>query len=142
MQDRPIAHLVAVFVGGVLGSATRLGLDTLMPHANDQIAVSTLLINIVGSFVLGVLTTGIWTRDVPSVVKAAIGPGFLGSFTTFSAMILSVVLLSASGPDHLLLGVAYLVVTLALGFAAALLGLRLGPRSTRGRARLDPETGE
>lgn len=128
MQNRPLAHLVAVFLGGIAGSALRLGLDTGIPHSDEQFPVSTLLINVIGSFVLGWLTGGLFRRGVSSVVKAALGPGILGSFTTFSAVILALVLLTVSDPSQVILAIVYLVVTLVLGFGAAFVGLRLGER--------------
>jgi CrcB protein len=126
VQNRPLAHLVAVFLGGVVGSALRLGLDMGIPHTDEQFPVSTLVINVIGSFVLGWLTGGLFRRGVSSIVKAALGPGILGSFTTFSALILALVLLTVSQPSQLILAVVYLFVTIVLGFGAAFLGLRLG----------------
>jgi CrcB protein len=128
VQNRPLAHFVAVFLGGILGSALRLGLDTGIPHTDEQFPVSTLVINVIGSFALGWLTGGLFRRGVSSIVKAAVGPGILGSFTTFSAVILALVLLTASDPSQVIVAVVYLVVTLLLGFGAAFLGLRLGER--------------
>jgi CrcB protein len=130
VQNRPLAHFVAVFLGGILGSALRLGLDTGIPHTDEQFPVSTLVINVIGSFALGWLTGGLFRRGVSSIVKAVVGPGILGSFTTFSAVILALVLLTASDPSQVILAVVYLVVTLLLGFGAAFLGLRLGERRT------------
>jgi CrcB protein len=131
VPPRPFAHLLAVFGGGLVGTSLRLTLDLVIPHDDHQFPVSTLLINIVGSFVLGLLVAGLWRGNVPSIVKAAIGPGLLGSFTTFSAVVLSIVLLVRADPSEWALAVLYLVLTLVLGFGAALLGVRLG-------ARLDP----
>ena len=137
MQNRPLTHLVAVFLGGVLGSGLRLGLDTALPHSDAQFPLSTLLINVVGSFVLGWLTGGLFARGASSVLKAALGPGLLGSFTTFSAVILALVLLTVSTPPQMVLAVVYLVVTLALGLGASFLGIRLGERSgERSRKRV------
>ncbi|SMQ68329.1 CrcB family protein [Agreia sp. VKM Ac-1783] len=138
MQNRPLAHLVAVFLGGVVGSALRLSLDLAIPHADQQFPVDTLLINTVGSFVLGWLTAGLFRRGVSTIVKAAVGPGLLGSFTTFSAVILALVLLTVSGPNQLILAVVYLGVTLVLGLGAAFLGLRLGERHDRRRRAEEP----
>jgi CrcB protein len=131
VQKRPqarfgSAELIAVFLGGVAGSALRLALDAVIPHSDEQFPVSTLVINVVGSFALGWLTGGLFRRDVSAVIRAAVGPGLLGSFTTFSAVILALVLLTVSTPSQVLLAVAYLGATLVLGLGAAFLGLRLG----------------
>lgn len=138
MQNRLPAHLVAVFLGGIVGSALRLGLDLAIPHADEQFPVSTLVINVSGSFVLGWLNGGLFRR-ASSVVKAALGPGLLGSFTTFSAVILALVLLTVSSPSQVVLAVVYLAATLVLGLGAAFLGLRLGEQ--RGDIRRRAGTG-
>lgn len=114
--------VLAVFAGGLVGTCTRLLVDAV---AGDLIG--TLIVNVVGSFVLGLLVSLVWPR-VPDWARAGLGAGVLGSFTTFSA--LAVLLLGL----ELLPGAGYLALTLVLGLAAAFLGLRLG-RS--GRAPID-----
>jgi CrcB protein len=56
--------------------------------------------------------------------RAGLGAGLLGSFTTFSAVVVSLVSLTAAG--SWMLALAYLVATLALGLGAAWLGIRVG----------------
>jgi CrcB protein len=117
--------LVAVLLGGILGTGLRLGIDALLPHADDEFPWSTLLINVVGSFVLAVLVARVWPRAA-HWVKAGLGAGLLGSFTTFSALAVSLVTLADA--DEVLLAAGYLVVTLVAGFGAATAGLFLGRR--------------
>ncbi|HEY0258489.1 MAG TPA: CrcB family protein [Lacisediminihabitans sp.] len=120
-------ELVAVAVGGGIGTGIRLGLDTVLPHTDTTFPVSTLLINIVGSFLLGLLVSTLWTRPtIPSWLKAGLGVGTIGSFTTFSALIVS--LLTEADNGLWMLAILYLVLTLVLGFGAAALGIRLGGR--------------
>jgi len=114
--------LVAVVLGGILGTGLRLAIDQLVvPHSAFPWA--TLLINVVGSFVLGFLVARVWP-SAPGWLRAGLGTGLLGSFTTFSAMIVALLTLTAAGMT--VLAVAYLVASLVLGFVAALLGIRLG----------------
>jgi CrcB protein len=101
-------------------------LDDLIVHHDDTFPWSTLLINIVGSLALGFLVARIWPLTA-GWVRAGVGPGLLGGFTTFSALVASIVTLTASG--HLVLSILYLVATLVLGIGAATLGLRLGRRA-------------
>ncbi len=115
----------AVFLGGVVGTALRFGTDQALPHSAGQFPAGTLVVNAIGAFVLGWLVAGLWTRPaVPQWLKAALGPGLLGSFTTFSAVMLSLVTLVSA--DSWALAATYLAATLVLGFAAAALGLWLG----------------
>ena len=117
--------LVAVLLGGILGTGLRLTIDQLV-LPESAFPWATLLINVLGSFVLGLLVAKVWPT-APAWLRAGLGTGVLGSFTTFSAVIVSLLSLAVSGMT--LLAVVYLVVTLVLGLAAALLGIRLGARA-------------
>ena len=117
--------IVALVVGGLVGTGLRLGIDTLLPHAADELPWSTLLINVAGSFVLAALVARVWPW-APHWLKAGLGAGLLGSFTTFSALAVSLVTLAEA--DEWLLGTGYLIASLGLGLAAATLGLFLGRR--------------
>jgi CrcB protein len=114
-------NIVAVLVGGLVGTGLRLGIDTLIPHDADGFPWSTLLINVIGSFALGMLVARVWPT-APDWLRFGLGTGVLGSFTTFSAMIGSLLAML----DQPLLSLAYLAASLVLGLAAAALGLRLG----------------
>lgn len=127
--------LTAVAVGGLVGTGLRLGLDTLLPHSDAAFPVSTLVINTVGSFVLAVLVARVW-QSAPSWLRAGLGAGVLGSFTTFSAVAVSLVSLTSAGQPWL--AVLYLALTLALGLGAAVLGLSLGRR----RNIVEPDAAE
>jgi CrcB protein len=113
----------AVLVGGAIGTSVRLGIDLLIPHADSGFPLSTLVINVVGAFALGLLVARLWP-SASSWVRAGLGAGLLGSFTTFSALAVSLVALGSAGDWAT--AVVYLVLSLALGLGAAALGLRLG----------------
>lgn len=117
--------LLAVFFGGLIGTALRVLLDLAVAHDLDEFALSTLLVNVVGSFVLGVLVAALWSR-VPGWVRVGLGPGILGSFTTFSALAVSVVALAQSG--DLVAAVLTIVLSIGLGMLAAWAGLTLRAR--------------
>lgn len=118
---------MAVLVGGLMGTGLRLLADILIPHGNTDFPFSTLMVNVLGAFLLGLLVARFWSAAEPWM-KAGLGTGLLGSFTTFSAVMVSVISLSAN--SRWLLAVAYLVLSLVLGFAAAAIGLRVGRVST------------
>jgi fluoride exporter len=117
--------LLAVVVGGLVGTGLRLGLDTLIPHQDNAFPFSTLLVNVLGAFTLGILVARLWQR-VPAWGRAGLGAGLLGSFTTFSALAVSLVALVSV--NEWMLAVVYLLASLALGLAAAWAGLRIGSR--------------
>jgi CrcB protein len=116
-------NVLAVFVGGLVGTGLRLGIDALLPHqVPGSFPWSTLIINVAGSFALGLLVARVWPV-APGWLRFGLGTGLLGSFTTFSALIVSLVQLSFAYPAQALL---YLGASLVLGLGAAWLGLRMG----------------
>lgn len=116
-------ELLAVLIGGMLGTGLRLLADVLIPQSDTGFPTATLLVNVAGSFVLGLLVSRLWTHAA-RWLKAGLGTGLIGSFTTFSALMVSLIALGSHG--LWLLAACYLVLSLVLGFAAAALGLRLG----------------
>jgi fluoride exporter len=82
-------------------------------------------VNLAGTFALGWLVGGLWTRpSMPTWLKAGIGPGVLGSFTTLSAVMASLLLLAREGESWL--AGLYLLVSVAGGLGLAAAGLRIG----------------
>lgn len=116
---------VAVAAGGLLGTELRYVLGLLLPDRPGDLPWATLGINIVGSFVLAALTT-IWIARPRTAfwLRAAIGPGVLGSFTTFSAVVFSTDQLTRAGLPGV--GLLYLGLSVLLGLAAAAAGWRAG----------------
>jgi CrcB protein len=132
-------ELASVAIGGLVGTGLRLGLDQLLPHDGRSFPISTFVINLVGSLLLGFLVARVWPV-APAWLRVGLGTGLLGSFTTFSALILSTLGLTHNG--ELLLALVYLVVSLFGGFGASLLGLRLGGDGRRSRAAAIDEVTE
>ena len=74
------------------------------------------------------LVARLWPT-APPWLKAGLGPGLMGAFTTFSALIVSLLTLTRAGmPGTAML---YLLVSVVGGLVAAALGLRLGRTSRR-----------
>ena len=119
--------LLAVFVGGLIGTTLRVLIDVGVVHDLDEFAVSTLLVNTIGCLVLGLLVAALWPR-VPGWVRVGLGPGILGSFTTFSALAISVVALARAG--EIIVAVLSSVLSIGFGMLSAWAGLALGARLT------------
>lgn len=111
-------ELLAVLVGGAVGTGLRFTVDALVPHP-----YSTLAVNVVGAFVLGLAVARLWESS-PAWLRAGMGAGLLGSFTTFSALAVILVELTTAGETWQ--AALYLGATLVLGLTAAFLGLHLG----------------
>ena len=109
-----------VAVGGTLGVMSRYGISRLTLHS-DWLVWSTVGINIVASFLLGLLVAENWfDRDV----REAIGVGFLGGFSTFSTFSVQIVLEVDSGEPGRAAG--YLLASVVGGVVAATAGYVLG----------------
>ena len=116
-----VKYPVAVFVGGGVGAVTRWGVNRWLATAawTEPFPWATFLINVVGSFLLGVLVAV--ARDRPGWY-ALLGTGFCGGFTTFSTF--SVELLKLLDAGRPAAAVGYAVGSVL----AALLGTWLGVR--------------
>lgn len=116
---------LAVAACGFLGTELRYGLGLAFPDGPGAVPWTTLLINVAGSFILAALTT-IWIARPQTAfwLRAGLGPGLLGSFTTFSAVMFSTDQLLRAGEHRAWL--LYLALSLALGLAAAGAGWRVG----------------
>ncbi|HEU0183474.1 MAG TPA: CrcB family protein [Agromyces mariniharenae] len=119
-----LAYL-AVAVGSLIGTGLRLACDLAFPHGDGDFPIETLLVNLVGAFVLGWLVGGLWTRPTTPVwFKAGLGSGVIGSFTTLSAVMASLIVLTGAGEAWL--AALHLLVSVVGGLALAAAGLRIG----------------
>ena len=75
-----------VFVGSGIGGGLRFWLSSLVhKYFPPFFPLGTLIINILGSFILGYMIFGLDEKELISPsVKLFIGIGFCGGFTTFS----------------------------------------------------------
>lgn len=105
---------LAVVAGGAVGTLLRVGVNAVVPVTTFPLA--TLLVNLLGAYLLGRLAGSM--PHAPPRIRAFVGTGVLGSFTTFSALAVDVV---ALGHQPLLL-VVYALATLVGGLTLARLG--------------------
>ncbi len=117
--------LLAVAAGGALGAVGRyLVISAVGQVFGTAFPLGTIVVNVVGSFVLGALTEALALAWSPSPeLRAMIVVGILGAFTTFSTFSLDVALLYERGA----LGQAalYIGVSVVLSIGAFFLGLAL-----------------
>ena len=136
------AVLAAVAAGGVLGAEARYGLSVLRPHEPGQWPMATLLINVSGCFLIGILMFAITNLTSPHrLVRPFLGVGVLGGYTTFSTAMVDVQQMVLAGRGGAALG--YLLATLVGAVAAAFAGVTftraaaamwVGRRARRGEA--------
>lgn len=118
----PTRRLIGlVAAGGVIGSAVRVLVSAVVPSADFPWDV--IVVNLAGAFVIGYLLPRLRGHR-RSMAFMVMGVG--GSATTFSALVLDVVLLAEAGRTLGALG--YGAGSVAGGFGAAALGIALGRR--------------
>ena len=110
-------------IAGGLGAGARYLVDGLvMRGRKDAFPLGILVVNVTGSFVLGLLT-GLGAAVAPAWVSI-LGVGLLGGYTTFSTVSVETVLLAQRRRRDW--AWANLLVTLAAAVVAAALGLMIG----------------
>ncbi len=126
MELSPALASLLVGIGGFLGANARYWTGIWVNARGTQsLPIGTLTVNLVGSFVLGLLTA-IWISrgGGDPKVKLLIGTGFLGAFTTFSTYMVESVSLLWDGKIGLAL--TYVLGSVVLGIVLAFLGMWLG----------------
>ena len=127
MADRQLRlalkELALVGCGAVPGAWLRWQSGVHLGPVLGGSAVSDLLVNLIGSLILGFLAGPMPRR--PSVLLL-LGIGFCGCLTTFSSWMLDVVKLLQAGQP--VFGLLLIVVSLLLGLACAAAGFQLSRR--------------
>lgn len=113
---------LAVAVGGAVGCCARYGLTQLVQLVYSRnFPLATLIVNVLGCFVMGFLFFATLERVSASpVLRAAILSGGLGGFTTFSTFAMESLLLFEDNETGY--AVLYLGLSVFLGLVAAMLG--------------------
>jgi CrcB protein len=116
-----LALAVGVGLVGGVGAIARFALDgALAEQVGRQFPYGTLVVNALGTFLLGVLVGVVLSQNAYRLVAT----GFIGAFTTFSTWALESHRLSEDG--QLRLGGLNFIVSLIVGVGAAWAGRRLG----------------
>lgn len=120
-----LVSILSLSVGGILGVNARHFVGIWVRNwAGAEFPWGTFLINVSGSFAIGVLSISL-TRWLPNPhVRLLVVTGFLGGYTTFSSYMMETLLLWERGePYHAL---AYFVGSAATGLVAVVLGVLTG----------------
>jgi len=132
---REASRLVVIGLGGVLGALSRAGVSQLFGTGHmeleDQSAYfpwATLTVNVVGALLIGILAV-VLMADGDNYRRPFLITGFLGGFTTFSALALE----AADLIDQNMWSTAllYLVLTVGAGLVAVQVGVRVTQRMVR-----------
>ncbi|MFI6925579.1 fluoride efflux transporter CrcB [Nonomuraea spiralis] len=123
----PARALTLIAVGGGIGAVARHLLTQTLMGADHPLPWPTLVVNVVGCLLMGLLTGELTRHPLHRMpVKALLGTGFLGGFTTFSHLVDGVRELTVDGAAGW--AAVYLVLSVVLGLLAVWAGLTLGGR--------------
>ncbi len=130
IRIRPNSLALAA-VGGTLGTAARFGITTVAPSW-ETLSAGTVVVNILGPFLLGVLLQFLAEGTESKrrrAVQLVVGVGFLGAFTSYAQLAVDTVTVTENG--HILLAAAYALATIAAGAVAAWLGIIIASHRRR-----------
>jgi len=117
--------VAAIFLGGGLGALARHFMNTfVMQIWHRDFPLGIMLVNILGSFTMGVLV-GLFAHawSAPQNIRAFLTVGILGGFTTFSSFSLDTIMLFERG-QYAQAGL-YLFVSVGVSLGALMLGMWL-----------------
>ena len=118
--------LVLIAVGGAVGAGARYLVDSWVSQlGTGAFPWGTLVVNLTGSFLLGLLFALATERGVlPADIRGPVMVGFIGAYTTFSTLMLETWRLGESA--GLAPALANIVGSGILGLVAVGLGLAVG----------------
>jgi CrcB protein len=123
-----VAYLLAA-LGGALGALARWGVAEALPSQDGGWPWATLLVNLTGCLLIGVLTGVLANRSPePAWARPFLGVGVLGGYTTYSAFAVEAVVLADAGALPTALG--YVLASVLGGVLAVAAGVRAVRRGT------------
>jgi fluoride exporter len=119
---------IAVFIAGGVGSLARYAVSQLAIFKNNTavntIFTPTLLVNIIGSFLIGIIMAyALKVESFSTNYKLLLATGFCGGFTTFSALSNETFLMLKQ--NNISGALLYILVTIILGILATFIGYKL-----------------
>jgi len=126
-----VRSFALVVIGGAAGTLSRHGIAEAL-DGDRLFPLATFLVNVTGSFALGALLAVLLVRDHSAAanrLRLLLGTGFLGGYTTYSALAVETDTLVRG--DHAALGVTYAVCSVVAGLMSAFAGVAAGRAVTR-----------
>ena len=116
--------VLLIGLAGSAGALLRSGIGELV-KSESGFPLATFLVNIVGTFLLCFLVSGVLCKlTTCQDLQDAVTIGFLGAFTTFSALSMEAILLVENG--QILIAAIYISASAIGGIIVGVLGYSLG----------------
>ena len=112
-------NCLIVGIGGFVGAASRYPFTLLPFHRSGAFPLHTLLINLIGSFCIGMLVVAASKTSISPRLLLLLKTGVCGGFTTFSTFALETTELFQNGRPAL--AALYIALSLCLSIGAVLL---------------------
>jgi len=110
-----------VALGGALGAALRYAASELI--TTESFPYATLSVNLVGSFLLGIVAVALTQNLLSTNLALLLGTGVLGAFTTMSTFSVETIEMFEQGQSNS--AILYILVTMLFSPLLAFLGWRL-----------------
>mgnify|MGYP001262407967 CR=1 FL=1 len=117
-----IQQLVIVALGGAIGAGLRYAVGELV--STDSFPYATLSVNLIGSFLFGLLAVGLAQNLVSTNMVLLLGTGLLGAFTTMSTFSVETIEMFDQGQGSS--AMVYVLLTMLLSPLLALVGWKIG----------------
>jgi fluoride exporter len=122
--------VILVFVGGAVGAVLREFAMLMVPTLSRGFPLDILVANLLAGLLLG-FVAALHSRNVAADgVYALIGTGITGGLSTFSSFAYGSSELMTRSTTSAVVALAYVVISLVLGYIAVIVGLKLGKAET------------
>ena len=120
-----LKNFLIVGIGSFFGGGTRYITQLFISkHSSYIFPISTLAVNIIGSFIIGIIFgLSLKTPLISNQMKLLLATGFCGGFTTFSSFSLDSFGLIRDG--EYMYFFLYIALSIILGLLAAFIGVQL-----------------
>ena len=115
-----------VFAGGAVGATLREFLMLMVPQGSRGFPMDILAANLAAALLLGLVAARFGRKAASDGVYALLGTGITGGLSTFSSFAYGSAVLMSRSTTSAVVAAAYVLISLATGYIAVMVGLRLG----------------
>lgn len=119
-----ILNLLSIGFGAFLGGILRYLISYILKSSPDKFPFSTFIINLLGSFVLGMIIAYTIRHELSTNLKLFLTVGLCGGFTTFSTFSIEALRLYQNGNG--IIAAIYIFLSVLGGLVLAGLGMKIG----------------